>query len=174
MNSPIPSDQESPQKSSQKRQTYFMAKKLEVIDIYEKNNHNTTKTMRETGVDRKSIQRWVQTKHLLTSSIKNKNLHFGRQAQFPELEIKIYEWITNLRRVQKRSVRYSDIRMHVLKLIRDSENPEKYSEFRVSDGWIQKFQDRWDLSSRPTTKSKGQRIEQIASYLSKLNKLANK
>lgn len=85
-------------KTSRKR--YSISKKLEVLRLV-RNNKNLDKTARETGINRRVIQRWQKEKQTLlalaTTSAggKKKRINKDKAAmgKFPELEKEVVKFI---------------------------------------------------------------------------------
>ena len=95
---------------------------MQVVAVYEANANNVSKTSRETGVDRKTIIRWFNSKHQLTAAfgkVEARYLQFHRSGWYPKIVEQLFEWIINILTILKRTIKWSDLRNKVNELIQE-------------------------------------------------------
>ena len=110
----------------------------------------------EFSVDRSTISNILRKKDKflqLHASAKHSDLKKTRiqEARFPSLEEALYKWFQNLRS------RNIPVSQDILKgkavefYNRAKENGAQLSNFEASNGWLEKFQNRYDISSKCIT-----------------------
>ncbi len=133
------------------RKKYTLAFKLKVIKHFEKNGKNLAETSRAYIVDRKTIRSWIAGKEaIIQTNLKRTRAKVNRrisQAENPELEQKVFNWIKQVRSIGG-CVSGKMIRNKAVEI-------SKNSEFVASNGWLVRFLKRHRLSlRRVTTKSR--------------------
>ena len=98
-----------------------------------------------------------------------------RIGDHPDIEKVVFNWICDRQLDAKRSVHMSDIRDQVRDFIAKNPKPE-YLTFKMSDGWIQKFMQRYHLVLRNQEKraqekkmTKSVKAKEIIQHLENLN-----
>ena len=128
------------------------------------------------------ISRWIENKELLEAykGMKEKRKISNKAPMYPELEDKLFTWIINKRVKDKACVNIDDLRNQTIRLMKLESDPEKYLNFKISNGWICNFLSRHHLSSRVSThraqenlKAVNEKASVIYNYLQKLNKIKN-
>ncbi|RWS00839.1 pogo transposable element with KRAB domain-like protein, partial [Dinothrombium tinctorium] len=159
------------EKTKKRRRGYVIKRKLQVLQRLEENNGNVSKTSRETLIPRGTIRLWRKEKEKIESM---KNIYGGNterkrvvrkdksrfRPQMPQLEKDLKEWIASQRQ-RGRAVGLNDIKTKALELY---DIHKERSDFSASNGWLQKFLIRNDLSMRRAT-SIGQKIPENAPQL---------
>src|SRR5688572_33400344 len=96
-----------------KRASYEAGFKLKVVEYSEL--HGNSNAMREFGVSEKSVRDWRKTKETLTDMPKTKHARRGNVSSFPELEVKLNEWILSQRQdsyiVTRDSIRFRAVQL---------------------------------------------------------------
>ena len=107
-----------------------------------------------------------------------KKINRDRKTNYPELEDKLYTWLLKRRISQKVSISYEDIKNMAKSIVKNSEDPHFYEDFKFSNGWLQNFLERHHLSSRAAThraqentKTNQSKANIIIEYLSNLNRV---
>ena len=138
---------------------YSIAFKLKVIEFAKANNN--TQAHKAFQVDRKCIIKWRKVEESLKAEenkgIKKRKIGGGRKLGYPDIELKLLEWIKKRRdagaRVTGKSLKIEGKRLHRL---------QGNQGFKGSCGWLRKFMRRHKLSFRRTTHV-GQKNEDILS-----------
>ena len=133
------------------RQSYPASFKLKVITEAENtSNHAASRTFK---VSRGSIISWYKDKQKLQELPRRKRTNRGRAASFVALEQVLQQWNEDKRR-QGFIVTRAMIRFEALKLKTTAEfnTLAGINQFRASNGWLQRFMNRYGLSVRARTK----------------------
>ena len=84
----------------EKRKSYTMRFKSQVLKKLEENGGNMSQNSRDFNIDRKIIWRWLSQRDLIVDSVRNRAINIssrrnirGGKAQYPELENAIMEFI---------------------------------------------------------------------------------
>ena len=89
----------------EKRKSYTIRFKSQVLKKLEENGGNISQTSRDFNIDRKIIRRWLSQRDLIVDSVRNRAINIssrrnirGGKAQYPELEDAIMEFIRDERK----------------------------------------------------------------------------
>ena len=127
------------------RNAFKLDKKLEIIDLYyNKYGENASETARQVGISQSMVSRWVKDKSIIEafSGKKMSKIVKNRTCWYPELEDKLYTWIINKRVIDKCAINYDDLKKQARVIVQMSPEPEMYSNFRFSSGWVANFMER--------------------------------
>lgn len=123
------------------RKSYTARDKLKMVMFAE--NKGNRAASRHFTVPEPNIRLWRRTKSSLQSMQRKKRAMRGKPAQYPQVEIKLVDWVKE-RRQAGLGISYRDIRTEVKHVGRPS-------SFTVSAGWISNFLKRNNLSVRRRT-----------------------
>lgn len=131
-----------------KRNSYTIAKKIEVIKAYEtKFNFNASRTANEFNIDLSMIYRWIQNKDKIMKtkrSVRTQNGPSRKVGAYPELEQALYKWVVAQR------AKNCTIKRHKLKdtakqiANKLGINTEGFG----FSGWSRGFMSRFNISNR--------------------------
>ncbi|KAI5153060.1 hypothetical protein ENBRE01_3124 [Enteropsectra breve] len=132
------------------RKSYTLKDKLNALIRLKEEDRNISKVAREFGITAKMLREWEKNEeNLLAASHKKDTRHIGsgRKPLWPDLEIKLREWLYTERSVHKRIVTFNTLRRKALKFASDL----NLTHFRASNCWLGLFMKRNGLSSRKIT-----------------------
>lgn len=136
---------------SAKRKSYSVEYKKGIVE--DSQNKNLTTFCKEKNLDLRLVRKWRAeydnlSKQVEEGNAKKRKLGSGRQPLFPELEDITYDWIAN-RRSRALVVRRADIKAFAIAIAPSLDIPLEI--FKVSQGWLDNFFQRYELSLRRTT-----------------------
>ncbi|RWR99058.1 pogo transposable element with KRAB domain-like protein, partial [Dinothrombium tinctorium] len=158
---------------SRHRGSYTIDKKLKVLEILDKNDGNVSLTSKQTKISRTCIIRWRDSKRNLLDMKKERNFNLERKRnvrsdqsckrpKHPILEKQLKTWFEDQRR-NGLSVGYNDLTSKAREIFQKT---KERSEFKASNGWLERFLKRNNISMRQAT-SIGQKIPANASELAR-------
>ena len=146
----------------EKRKSYTIRFKSQVLKKLEENGGNISQTSRDFNIDRKIIRRWLSQRDLIVDSVRNRAINIssrrnirGGKAQYPELEDAIMEFIRDERKFG-RSVNGKMIQRKALVLF-PKLYPMPCASFKASKGWFQRMLLQNNLLFRRVTRV-GQKV----------------
>lgn len=167
------------------RKSYDVKFKTRVINAYYNEfSQNASETARSFRISQSLVSRWLKNEIKLKAHTGNKTKHkivTVNRAYYPDLEDQLFTWILNRRHIFKQAINCHDVRSKTKSLIkqRDLEDQQRYKDFKISDGWVNAFMDRYHLSFREAShktaensKINSAKTETIINYLIDLNELA--
>ncbi|KAG7165833.1 Pogo transposable element-like 4 [Homarus americanus] len=126
---------------------YDASFKLKVVRSAKVSNNSAA--AREFGVNEKQVREWKKDEEKLIDIPRTKcALRRGKQ-QWPELEVKLFEWV-NKNRVCGYVITRNAICIYAMKLAKS--NPDTGKDFKATRGWCSRFMNRKGLVLRQKTK----------------------
>lgn len=134
---------------SAKRKSYSREKKLLVVKFYHENDNNLYQTCKKFSLNSKTVLRWIRDKKKIKKSSKgSKRVKFGRTAQYPEMEERLYSEYKEMRE-KGLKVKGWWFRVRSKQLHKDLYSDRE--EFSCSEGWFSRFKRRHKISLRRAT-----------------------
>ena len=120
--------------------SFTIKQKIEWLTAYKTFDGSLSQFCRNNDISRNTFRGWIIKEHLITahSSNRKKRRIYSKPGNFPDLEKNLRVLIETTRE-KKRPIQYKHIREQVDALIGSLNNEEDYSQFSISDGWINKF-----------------------------------
>jgi hypothetical protein len=143
-------------KKKVKYNKYTIDYKLKVIDWCHDNEDNKSKTADHFGIERINVIRWMSTEKQLRSLVHNNSVKIRernrlkkqRKPKFPELDKLVKEWF-DAQRKAKLGVTSEGLMSKALELF--PQTAHKNERFGASWGWLNRFLERNQMSSRTVT-----------------------
>jgi hypothetical protein len=157
----------------QKRRTYTIEKKMEVVNFAKQ--HGRNRAANHFNLNGSMVGRWIKASVNWTTekSSKRKKIGSGRKALFPEAERVLYEWIIEQRK-QGLAVTYALIQNKMKEILSEPSMIARYhnsiNDFKVSLFWLKLFLKRYGLSLRRRTKVSQKLPKQLEESLESFNK----
>lgn len=130
------------------RNSYTSGYKLKAVQLAE-NLGSLNKAAIHLGISHTLILRWRDQKIKLEALPRLKRADRGKSAQFPELETKLFDWVSDKRK-QGMPISTTALRLKA-KLIAKSGDSESYDNFKASFTWCYSFMRRKNISIRRRT-----------------------
>jgi transposase-like protein len=139
--------------STNKKRSYTVAFKLEVISCAEQTSKNNA--AKQYKINRKRVKEWIKQKSEIEAIKNNKNLNSkqirvlsgrGRKLMYPELEYELLEFVKKMRE-EKNCVTTLMIQDKALELGKIL----GLEDFKASRSWVARFKDRNNLVQRART-----------------------
>ncbi|RWS23637.1 pogo transposable element with KRAB domain-like protein [Leptotrombidium deliense] len=146
------------------RRSYTIKTKLDVLKRLDENDNNVTKTAKQLKINESQLRRWRKLRSKFNTmkngnevTVRRRRLIRSDRNKFypklPETEKLLFEYIEN-RREKGLSVNQREIKFEAIKI---NDELQERSAFSASNGWINRFLNRHDLTLRTAT-SIGQKI----------------
>jgi hypothetical protein len=136
------------------------------------------KAARDSRVPRECLQQWVKQREELQEMSAERQLSVRKRwyvvqdmearlnrSHFPELEASLVDWLTALRR-DGITVSGDCIKMQSKRLFKDVYPDSNPDDFKASNGWLEKFTIRHNITFRSVT-SQGQKIPENAEVIAR-------
>ena len=151
---------------------------MEVLSRLAELGGNVAGTARECGVPRSCVQDWSKAENQIEAMKNDKQISTRkrrrssamagsdgakRRAWYPELEMELSSWVDK-RRAEGITVSGRCIKLQARKLYDDMSEDEEGVDFHFSNGWLDRFCKRHNLTSRAVT-SQGQKVPSNAKQL---------
>ena len=131
-----------------RRKSYPREKKLMVLKYYYENGCNKYQTCKRFGIPKPCLHRWIRGEKEIQSCKKGtKRVEGGRRPFWPDMEVKLVEEFKELRQ-KGLKVKHYWFKTRACQLMREM-HPD--DDFRLSQGWFDRFKARNDLSYRRAT-----------------------
>jgi hypothetical protein len=125
------------------RNSYSLAHKLKVINLYDEMGSSVSRVVESTGINTKSVRRWVSQRDQIIEGVneqaQRKRLGgAGRRALHPEVEKFLYNWViemSNKSSNKESTITYKTIQNVVHQFVKDN----SFEQFKISVSWIKSF-----------------------------------
>ena len=146
-----------------KRKSYCLNLKMQVIKEYKFNDagHGFDALGKKYNLSTSTIRGWVKHQSEIFRTLENTEISTrvarrllggGRKKEFGELEDELLKWIKDR---NDKGLRVKDKYIRAMAVnIKKKYNSEKYTNFKISSGWLDKFKSRYKLVSRRQTSSR--------------------
>ena len=146
-----------------RKKLYSLDLKRRVVSSLNLNDGNVSAAAKMHGVHRKLVQSWRKQHDELeklaagrdTAGRKRRRLlrtpKDGSSASFPEMEVRLIEWIRSCREDDHVLLDGASVKKHALKLYEDTYLEEPGDTFLASNGWLHRFMKRHRLFTRTVT-----------------------
>jgi len=131
------------------RKSYNVKTKLEVLEKLRHNEGNISKTANENNITPKMLRDWLSKENNFIETQYKRDIvkiGSGRKPFYPEVELELYAWTVNERKVNKRVIKYNTLKDQALQI-----SSRMGISLTASVKWISSFLRRHSLSCRKIT-----------------------